>query len=272
MESNTPYANQLADNISPETPFHSVYDFSIKHLPENATFADIMKSLNNGIAIIDDYDTLAAYIAMYGLHHYHKLQISFEALLSSIPDNATIDILDYGCGQALASFILIDFLHRKGKSVNINAITLIEPSSYALSRGKLHLHHLNKVIDKHHDVEIYKVQKSLDHLIKQDISTRRTTLKIHLFSNILDVDGINLTELYTTITDSQKGDNLFVCVSPYNSSQARLAEFYELFPTENKQKFEVSQYPIERLMYDVEHKEERTRRITMVQCVFSCQL
>jgi hypothetical protein len=272
MEANTEYSRNLGQVIRAESPFNSIYEFNIKSLSEEMGYIEIIQSLENGTAIIDNYDVLLAYIATYGQHHYHKLQISFEALLGAISENSTIEIIDYGCGQALATFIFIDFLRSKNKAVRVNSITLIEPSFHALNRGKLHLHHLFRSISDHRSTSIRSIQKSLNDIETNDISTERTTIKVHLFSNILDVDGIDLEKLYTNIDGSQEGKNLFVCVSPFNGSRGRLTTFYNLFPCQNKEYFQVNESPIMRTMFDIQHRENRQRQITMVQWIFSCQL
>ena len=116
------------------------------------------------------------------------------------------------------------------------------------------------------------IQKNLNDIKTHDLSTESTTIKVHLFSNILDVDGIDLDRLHSNIASSQEGKNLFVCVSPFNPSRERLTTFYNLFPRENKEFFHVDETPIMRTMFDIQHRENRQRQITMVQWIFSCQL
>ena len=41
--------------------------------------------------------------------------------------------------------------------------------------------------------------------------------KIHLFSNILDIDLFSMTKLISLIKNNFKGSNIFICVSPFVS-------------------------------------------------------
>jgi hypothetical protein len=75
------------------------------------------------------------YIALYGRHHFHKLYAAFDSTKLEELEGKNIQIIDWGCGQALASCILIDYLIEKNISPNILSITLIEPSQIALNRG-----------------------------------------------------------------------------------------------------------------------------------------
>ena len=82
---------------------------------------------------------LNMYIHALGMMHEAKLQHAFEHLLDSFFDNEKIDIIDYGCGQAIGTICYADFLREKEYSQKVRKITLIEPSELALKRAALHV-------------------------------------------------------------------------------------------------------------------------------------
>jgi hypothetical protein len=56
--------------------------------------------------------------------------------------NTDIAIVDWGCGQGLATVCFFDFLKSQGIPNNTRKVILIEPSEQALERAKLHTNRL----------------------------------------------------------------------------------------------------------------------------------
>jgi len=56
-------------------------------------------------------------------------------------------------------------------------------------------------------------------------------MRIHLFSNILDMDVFSLQQLIELIKDNFSGENYFLCVSPYitDLKTARIDSFVNAF-------------------------------------------
>jgi hypothetical protein len=69
--------------------------------------------------------------------------------------------------------------------------------------------------------DVYCVNKLLDNVVETDLKTCNKSIKIHLFSNILDMGDthFNLQKLANTILQSQSGINYFVCVSALNKDK-----------------------------------------------------
>jgi hypothetical protein len=65
--------------------------------------SELHARLNQGVTIIDDEQLLYKYMVSYGAMHKAKLYESFETIISKL-NNITINIIDWGCGQALATF------------------------------------------------------------------------------------------------------------------------------------------------------------------------
>ena len=77
---------------------------------------------------------------------------------------------------------------------------------------------------------IQTVNKCIDNLNSSDFVSSYSNIKIHLFSNILDVEDFDLKKLYQLIINSFSGFNRIICTSPYhNARNYRIDSFYNLF-------------------------------------------
>jgi len=187
-------------------------------------------SLNRGKAILHNEGQLSQYLYSYGKMHHRKLQYAYIELFKDLIRNpqfnnsAQIEIIDYGCGQGIASFILLNELNFIEFPIeNISKITLIEPSKVALERADFFLNKSTKIV---------KINKYLNDIDNGDINTSDSSIKIHLFSNILDMadedepgKDFSICRLAKNIRSSQSKDNYFVCVSVRN--EEKLDEFAE---------------------------------------------
>lgn len=111
--------------------------------------------------------------------------------------------------------------------LKINRVTLIEPSEIALKRASLHVKHFDS------EVRIRTILKDMDSLEIADVSGIDGSVKLHLFSNILDVEAYSMQHLIDTIKQGVRGNNYMVCVSPYISDikTARFDSFVNGFST-----------------------------------------
>lgn len=186
---------------------------------------DLHECLGRGVEIIDDHQMLFQYIKSYGNMHKEKLIAAFEIINFKELESKNIEIIDWGCGQALATFVLLEYLKENKLNLEIKTIRLIEPSEIALKRGLLYLSGWNC------NIKIKPIYKDLDSLVDQDIITNKKSVKIHLFSNILDVPSFKLNALISKIKKTQADVNYFFCVSPYidESKNMRIETFYNNF-------------------------------------------
>jgi hypothetical protein len=189
------------------TPFYN----SITEQTQNRIF----RELDQGVAILKTEAHLYIYMRSYSNMHQAKLVQSFQAIsnLKAIVKNNNIQINDYGCGQGIGSIVFIDYL----KSINasnfkISKVKLIEPSELALKRASLNVKYCLRSI--YQDENVLSIHKGLDNINGTDILSDHDAVKFHIFSNIIDVESINLKSIYTKISETQKGINYFICVSP----------------------------------------------------------
>ena len=201
-----------------------------KRLPAELS-SKLYKDIQHGVCQLQSEPELNMYIHALGMMHEAKLHHAFEHLRDDFFDNEEIDIIDYGCGQAIGTICYADFLRKIGKSQNIRRITLIEPSERALKRAALHVSCFFP------NAEIVTILKGFDDLIDDDISVDGDVPTLHILSNVIDLadDCFNLEDFTTLIKDNIKGENHFVCIEPYfgyDEEDDKLQRFIELLDAE----------------------------------------
>lgn len=224
IEKNTDYA-QLLSNC--QRRFDSIRDIAVSKLTEIQNSDEVFRSLGRGVAILEQEEQLFSYLKSYGSMHKAKLLSSF----SSFPFNEImgkhIEIYDWSCGQALATIVLLEYLGEKNIDLNIDRVTLIEPSEIALKRASLHVKHFTP------EIRMRTVLKDMDSLEATDVNSLDESVNIHLFSNILDVEAYSMRHLVEIIKHGIKGNNYMICVSPYinDIKTARFDSFVNSFST-----------------------------------------
>lgn len=182
---------------------------------------ELHEMLNRGIDILDSEPLMQMYFYSYGCMHSEKLAFAFQNLNNYIKSAETVDLIDYGCGQGLATMCYHDYIIDNCPHQQVRSITLIEPSSTALARAEL----LCSCFFP--NATVTAIQKPFDKLIATDIQINGDIPTLHLFSNILDVESYDLKALSNIVKSSYKGDNEFVIVSPMQNGRRlrRLKEF-----------------------------------------------
>ena len=223
-EANTNYV-QLLTNC-PKS-FNAIREIAISQLQEIQNSDEIFHSLGRGVAILDQEEQLFSYLKSYGLMHKAKLLSAFSNFPFNEIKDKKIEIYDWSCGQGLASIVLLEYLEEKGVVLEIDRVTLIEPSEIALKRASLHVKHFDS------EVRIRTILKDMDSLNIADVNGIDERIKIHLFSNILDVEAYSMRHLIEIVKQGVKGYNYMICVSPYISDikTARFDSFVNSFST-----------------------------------------
>lgn len=224
IESNTHYA-QILSNCPRR--FNSIRDIAISQLQEIQNSDEVFRSLGRGVAILEQEEQLFSYMKSYGLMHKAKLLSAFSIFPFNEIRDKNIEIYDWSCGQGLASIVLLEYLMDNNIFLKTNRVTLIEPSEIALKRASLHIKHFDS------EVRIRTILKDMDSLEIADVSGIDGSVKLHLFSNILDVEAYSMQHLIDTIKQGVRGNNYMVCVSPYISDikTARFDSFVNGFST-----------------------------------------
>lgn len=173
--------------------------------------------LNHGVELLNTDEELCQYLCSYGKIHQEKIQSALDTIIDPAKVlSKHITVVDWGCGQGLATCCLLDYLYDKNVSYIIDKSILIEPSEKALNRACLHVNGYLRNVSK-----IKLVNKYIDEVKSNDI-TSTSLLTVHFFSNVLDIPTINLDKLAKLIKTNAQGEQLFFCVGPTNSGSSRI--------------------------------------------------
>lgn len=134
----------------------------------------LWEELKHGVAIIDREELLWQYLYSYGPMHQSKMNMALEKLprIAEIVKDG-FSVVDWGCGQGLATVCLLDFLREKKIDALPESTVLVEPSELAIENARLHVELCG--------VEnVRLVPKLLDDVMAQDVETD-SAATIHLF-------------------------------------------------------------------------------------------
>ena len=203
---------------------------SIRHIAQEYIMSlseqerdDLYESLKRGVELLDSDAQMRCYLYSFGKMHQAKIYkaLSCISLSSYISDG--FDVVDWGCGQGLATICFFDYLREHKIENKVQKITLIEPSSATLERAAIHVRaYVNE------NVPISCIGRYLDDVTQGDIAGD-SPVTIHFFSNILDINSIDLKSLAKKVGSNVQGQHLIFCISPMNSGNRRIDRFYEYF-------------------------------------------
>lgn len=184
--------------------------------------------LNNGVSLLQSEDGMNAYMAAYGEMHTAKCR----AALQNFPFDklqGTIEIVDWGCGQGIGALCVLAALAQRDKSQWIRRVTLIEPSSATLGRATINV---TKATEG--SITVLPLNFYLhgnDDNVLQGIDYDAQNV-IHIFSNILDVTGVDLAELARMIPRAGH-QHYILCAGPLNANAYRMDLFCDIFGTQS---------------------------------------
>ncbi len=180
-----------------------------KNLPAEIKVAP-WKVVNHGLKVLQTDEDLDAYIAAYGEMHIIKCRAALQNFPFDKLDNITYEIYDWGCGQGIATLILLDMLEERKLLRGLKKVYLIEPSSCALKRAKSWIRQ-----SAGPGVEVIAVNKCIPQEAKVVMSevSCSSNASINLFSNILDIRELSLSWLANK-TASLAKVNYMICVGP----------------------------------------------------------
>ena len=222
MKENRTTYSYLIEHMQ-EPSFLKVWDIAfdfVRKLPGDLC-DELHEALNRGVDVLDSEPLLQMYIYAFGKMHNAKLQYAFEHMQKNAIKYNEVEIVDYGCGQGLATLCYHDYLQEHNKEQKVKRVILIEPSPMALSRAELLCSRF------YPDVEIVAINKQFDELTEEDLIISSEIPTIHLLSNILDVDSYDLQHFSQIVKEQSVGDNEYVIVSPIQNANRmkRLKDF-----------------------------------------------
>ena len=192
---------------------------------------DIYGTLRPNHYICENKSQLMAYNALFANQHFAKLIDLFDFVFGrfikleqiTALQNTTnpISVIDYGCGQGLASITLQEFNRERQLGYQFEEVILIEPSALALKEAVKH--------NALHYTHIKPQCSKFDKLTANDLLTQHH-VTVHLLSNVLDLPNIDVNALASCIKQSLSGINIFVCCSPnYTNAIKGIDQFCDYF-------------------------------------------
>lgn len=178
--------------------------------------------LEHGIKVLDNDGELAQYIAAYGICHREKINAALDTIRN--PKEfflKNLTIIDWGCGQGLATICFYDYMRKLGIEPSVKKIILIEPSAAAIARANEYLAKYTASAD------ISLVNKYINDVEPSDINVPDNSIVLHFLSNILDIQSVNLSKL-TGLIKCITTEQLFFCVGPQNAGASRIADFAKM--------------------------------------------
>lgn len=184
---------------------------------------ELYARLKRGEALLSTHEEMCQYLCSFGNMHEAKIRDAVKYIPIHILQGE-FEVVDWGCGQAIGTICLFDYIKTLGFDNNVKKVTLIEPSSQALERAKLHV---NSYIQN--DSHICSYPEYFDKITNEKIKSKTGLPVIHIFSNILDVKEIDLKELATKIDKAVVDDNYILSVGPLNPNNKRIDAFYNYY-------------------------------------------
>lgn len=179
-------------------------------------------SLHRGKAVLDDEDSLNCYMSAYGQMHTVKMQ----RVLGRLPAVAVRDdfeIVDWGCGQGLATICLLDMLEKALPFTCPEHVTLVDASSAALSRALM-----NVSLKLKGRVAVRAVETRLSPDELRGVETwHGAPVVVHLLSNILDVPGVSNKAMADAISSS--GVVNYIVYAGHSKTEKHFKGFCENF-------------------------------------------
>lgn len=206
MPSTNKYSKRILsiDNISFEK-IRNVASDEINYISNTKEGNKVFASMNHGVSLLETHDQLCMYLYAYGKMHKAKIIEALNHIDIRAFKNKTVQIVDWGCGQGLATICFLDYLSKNQIDTIINRIILIEPSKKTLERALLHVNAYHKECD------IVSICKYANEVTAEDLVSD-VDVTIHFFSNILDIEQVEIRQLANTIADSICGEHYFICV------------------------------------------------------------
>jgi len=211
--------------------YHQLFMDDVNHYIQSGFPNNPFALLGRGVKPIGSNQLLRLYNAMYGGHHIAKFKMVLPHCSKFINHGNKYDIVDWACGQGLASSMLIDYLHSMNKLDQVNSIYLFEPSSIATNRAiellKIQFEQYGSILP-----DIIVKNKFFSETQITDIEPQTNNF-IHLFSNALDTNVDSTRHIMSIIKNLEK-PSLIAATSPnYGMTQLAYQKMKNYFQIRN---------------------------------------
>ena len=216
----------------PELSFDDIFQICVERLPtQYRNVPWLYPGLDRGKALLESDGQACAYIVAYGQAHKNKVEKAFDNFPFQVLQQG-YEIVDWACGQGLASVCFLDLIRRQGRINAPRKVTLIEPSAFTLGRAKANVSQAYTGYKT--KIETKCAYLPADGEIEGEVIERidvSSPVCIHFFSNILDIETVNLKGLASVLGDAP-GIHFIMCMGP-TVNASRMDAFARYFDLEN---------------------------------------
>lgn len=161
---------------------------------ENINFEKIRRYCNN---LVDDNkaDEMQTYLAENGRMYKAIIYDALEQFIAYL-DAKEITLIDWGCGQGLASMLVLDYIREKQLDIKISQVILIDDDVITLSRTIAHVDALS-----FNEIEILALNNDEIETMNSP-QTIQNSITLNLFANDkmpvdwIVIDSTNLPQAY----------------------------------------------------------------------------
>ena len=175
-----------------------------------------------GVEILESDERLNDYLVAYGEMHVAKLL----RFLPSLPfaGMSALALVDWGCGQGLAASVVLEYLRGKFPDVSVVCVRLVEISNAARYRA-------TEIVFRYENADDVRAYAwDLSSLSHGGLELPPGVPVLHIFSNILDVRGVDGKALSSLVYQTSTGrDSYMLCVGPKGCSTLPIRNFVSQF-------------------------------------------
>lgn len=235
-----PFINRIRAIPNP-LRFSAVIDAAADEIPV-AWRRTAFCRVGRGVKILETDERLNDYLVAYGEMHVAKL----NRFLPSLPfaKISSLAIVDWGCGQGLAASVTLEYLRKNFPDTTVACVRLVEISEAARNRA----FEIVSRYDNAHAVRTY--HWDLPSLSLNGMALPMGIPVLHVFSNILDVTGVDGESIASIIHQTSTGrDSYILCVGPKGCSTLPIQTFISQFTGASLLKVDDSCVPVEGTYY-----------------------
>ena len=190
-----------------------------------------------GVKVHESDERLNDYLVAYGEMHVAKLQ----RFLPSLPfaGMSALALVDWGCGQGLAASVVLEHLRAEFPEVSVVCVRLVEISKAARNRA-------SEIVSRYENAgDVRAYAWDLSSLSHGGLELPPGVPVLHVFSNILDVGGVNGETLSSLVRQVSAGrDSYILCVGPKGCSTLPIRTFVSLFEGASLLKVDDTSVPV----------------------------
>lgn len=167
-------------------------------------------------------DEAIYYSSTFTQEHFDRFSHVLSHLGTHMIFAKELTVVDYGCGQGLATLALLDYLHKNNCIANkVIHVHLIEPSAITLVLARQYV----LAMAKHVNIKVHITvhQQTLAEYLEQPLHFHADTTILHLLSNIVDITSLQ-SDLFTLSKqiNASAGEHFICAVSSYDRGFGRL--------------------------------------------------